>query len=644
MSIALGLIDSLAIACAIGVATSLGVLLLRWRSPGNKDPQSTDGSPNRSQALCIDFDPDGAFVLANEPADRFLHDIDLEAADWGRLRAELLPRFPGLPARITATDKASLKKYDAISPADPAQLTIETHPGGLTVQLYPEHSCELSLASDAHRVFAQLGDLEPMRAACEDAPYPIWQTLPSGRIGWANRAFWRLDTDVPRNELDKNAPLFQLPDKRVHGVPDRVSVRDSENNRTYWYDVSSQPCGESALNFAYDIKDVIKAESAQRNFIQTLAKTFAQLSTGLAVFDRQRQLVMFNPALLDLTRLSPEFLTMRPTLFALFDELRNKQVMPEPKDYGNWRERIADVITAASDGTFSETWSLPTGQTFRVNGKPHPDGAIAFLFEDISAEIALTRRFRGEMEVTQSALNALEDGIAIFSPTGQMVQCNQAMMLEWNIPQATDDAVLSITDLTRIWQKKCQPSPIWGDMRDCVASGPERASWTAEVALKTGNLVDVQVSPIASGSSLVTDTAAWAARIGAVLSPGDTLLLHGPVGAGKSYLARALIQSLQDVPEDVPSPTFTLVQTYETARGEIWHADLYRLSGPDDIIELGLDEAMTSAICLIEWPDRLGDLTPETALNLTFRAGSTENERMLDIPSALMRRLDKAQV
>ena len=140
------------------------------------------------------------------------------------------------------------------------------------------------------------------------------------------------------------------------------------------------------------------------------------------------------------------------------------------------------------------------------------------------------------------------------------------------------------------------------------------------------------------------DTAAWAARIGAVLSPGDTLLLHGPVGAGKSYLARALIQSLQDVPEDVPSPTFTLVQTYETARGEIWHADLYRLSGPDDIIELGLDEAMTSAICLIEWPDRLGDLTPETALNLTFRAGSTENERMLDIPSALMRRLDKAQV
>jgi tRNA threonylcarbamoyladenosine biosynthesis protein TsaE len=103
----------------------------------------------------------------------------------------------------------------------------------------------------------------------------------------------------------------------------------------------------------------------------------------------------------------------------------------------------------------------------------------------------------------------------------------------------------------------------------------------------------------------------FAAQLGA----GDVLLLQGPIGAGKSHLARALIRARLGRMEDVPSPTFTLVQTYQ-ADVEIWHADLYRLSHPDEVLELGLDEAFSTAICLIEWPDRLGSLAPETALRL----------------------------
>ena len=113
-------------------------------------------------------------------------------------------------------------------------------------------------------------------------------------------------------------------------------------------------------------------------------------------------------------------------------------------------------------------------------------------------------------------------------------------------------------------------------------------------------------------------TARCAAALGRCLVPGDVLLLDGPVGAGKSHFARALIQSLQDIPEDVPSPTFPLVQSYDTSRGTVWHCDLYRMSGPDELIELGLIEAFDDAICLIEWPDRLGDLAPASALRLVF--------------------------
>jgi tRNA threonylcarbamoyladenosine biosynthesis protein TsaE len=113
-------------------------------------------------------------------------------------------------------------------------------------------------------------------------------------------------------------------------------------------------------------------------------------------------------------------------------------------------------------------------------------------------------------------------------------------------------------------------------------------------------------------------TAALARRLGAVLRPGDCVALDGPIGAGKTHFARALIRSLMDVPEDVPSPTFTLVQTYDTRVGELWHADLYRLTGPDEIEDLGLTDAFAQAICLIEWPDRLGPLLPPSALLLQF--------------------------
>lgn len=124
------------------------------------------------------------------------------------------------------------------------------------------------------------------------------------------------------------------------------------------------------------------------------------------------------------------------------------------------------------------------------------------------------------------------------------------------------------------------------------------------------------------------ETADLARRIGLGLRPGHVLLLDGPVGAGKTHFARSLIQSLLSVPEDVPSPTFTLVQTYDTTRGEIWHSDLYRLSSPDEVIELGLEEAFETAIVLVEWPDRLGDLAPGDALHLTFVPDTEDSRRI----------------
>jgi len=122
-------------------------------------------------------------------------------------------------------------------------------------------------------------------------------------------------------------------------------------------------------------------------------------------------------------------------------------------------------------------------------------------------------------------------------------------------------------------------------------------------------------------------TATVARRLSGLLRPGDCVLLQGPIGAGKTHFARHLIQSVQVTPEDVPSPTFTLIQTYDTRIGEIWHADLYRLTSLDEIGELGLLDAFEAAICLVEWPERLGNLAPPSALRLMFSADADDPDR-----------------
>lgn len=126
-------------------------------------------------------------------------------------------------------------------------------------------------------------------------------------------------------------------------------------------------------------------------------------------------------------------------------------------------------------------------------------------------------------------------------------------------------------------------------------------------------------------------TAKLAQSIAPRLVAGDVVLLEGPIGAGKSFFARALILSLLDQPEDIPSPTFTLVQTYNAPKFDIWHCDLYRLTAPYEAQELGLEDAFETALCLVEWPDRLGDLTPSNALTISMSLTDTTEERTISL-------------
>lgn len=126
-------------------------------------------------------------------------------------------------------------------------------------------------------------------------------------------------------------------------------------------------------------------------------------------------------------------------------------------------------------------------------------------------------------------------------------------------------------------------------------------------------------------------TAVFARHVAGLLQPGDCLALHGEMGAGKSSFARAVIRALaHDEALDVPSPTFALVQPYNTQLGLVFHYDLWRLASPDELYELSWDDAC-EGIMLVEWPDHAADLLPAGAFHLTFTPGEAEQERHVSV-------------
>lgn len=480
----------------------IGLMLSQRRKP--KDVAQFQSNPGASPPIflfhgrdLVDATPQALEVIAS-----YCDHLDERDA----MLQVLGPQFPQLGAVLGDPPKEKLR----INGIGTEELWLEVSQNADILRVAIHGATDIGSSNTiAHDV--QLSELAMLRDVIQHNPQLVWHENNEGKLTWANHAYLKLvDLTHPpaANETSVWPPVSLFPS--LHAMPlvqnavvHRLPVTAGKQNGEYWFDVTTIPYDSGRLHFATDANAVVCAEQERRNFVQTLGKTFAELSTGIAIFDKRRELAMFNPAMLDMTGLQVDFLSSRPTLDDVLDKLRELRMLSEPKNYASWRDQFQAVETAAKNGTFCETWALPGGQTFRVTGRPHPDGAFAFLFEDISAELSLTRRFRTDIKTSQSVLDALPEAVAVFTSAGDMVMSNRAYAQLWQTNPAVYHEQRALRTELKVWQERCTTTPIWGKIRDFAHQNESREAWADTTFLDDGRQLHCHASPIAGGKTLV---------------------------------------------------------------------------------------------------------------------------------------------
>ncbi|MDE3027549.1 MAG: PAS-domain containing protein [Paracoccaceae bacterium] len=428
-----------------------------------------------------------------------------DGGPWSRFLEYAVPRFPEFEEKFA---RLPILGRIVLTSSGPQPLTLRAEwRGGLArISLTGAQGDGEAQASDVLSYRALEEEVETLRNVIDHAPILVWREDANGAITWCNKSYAHLAEGADKASGEATPRLFPVSGDIDTSQPEkgrRSSIIIPESGKLRWFERYVYQQAADSLVFALPADSAVHAESSLRSFIQTLSKTFAQLSLGLAIFDKHRQLVLFNPSLVDLTGLSPAFLSARPTLFAFLDAMRESRMIPEPKDYKSWRNEISALEQAAASGQYQDIWALPNGQTYSVTGRPHPDGAVAFLFEDISAAIIQTRTFRAEMAVGQAVVDSLDEAIAVFSSTGMLVLSNCAYAQLWGRDQTSATREMFVVDAIQQWQGLTAPSPLWAEAQTFIGRIGNRTPWAGEARLSDGRLLKCRFVPLAGGSTLI---------------------------------------------------------------------------------------------------------------------------------------------
>jgi len=359
--------------------------------------------------------------------------------------------------------------------------------------LEPASPSEAALCDRLNAATTRADEQGAVARRSELSPVPVFESDATGRVVWHNRAA---------------GPLARMAGG-LGAIPGLIASGDgisqlctSDGTRLGWGRITTVPAdGGGQLIFIEDIDAQIRAEEALDSFTSTLTDTFAHIDTALAVFDRERRLSLFNPALHDLFGLDPVGLAMRPSLREVLEALRQRRMVPEQTNFSAWRQRITTAATTVSEVPYQEDWSLPSGQILRVTARPHPRGAVAFVFDDISDYVTLERRYRSEIELGHAMLERLDEGVALFDRSGRVLFTNDAFERAMRLDNLPDLLAAGLDTLVAAIEGTAPGGP-WDAFKAFALAAERTEHWDGVAETAHGRLL-LRASAMPDGSTLL---------------------------------------------------------------------------------------------------------------------------------------------
>jgi len=479
--------------------TALGLTL--WLAPGVKPPTPT--GEQLAEPRWMTFH-EGYLTEHSGNVGFLLPDPIDHLKAWEELSETLADVNPGIPAAFAALRRMGRPfRLDGLFGRDRILVMGIQDGDDLRITVTAASEQNRSMRIDLASLRAMEDEVELLARANDSSPTLSWVINSDGNVVWCNDRYLRTVESCVSADVAQGWPMYQLfPAFDSSGQSKFRRKLISSDGSEHWFEIVVHPADSGKFRHvhAQSLNAVIAAEESLRNFIQTLTRSFAFLPSGLAIFDHKGDLVLFNPALIDMTELDATWLSRRPKLTEFFDALRQSKQMAEPRDYRAWREALVRLGNNDEGHIHTETWALPDGRTYRMTCSPQGDGAVTVLLEDATADIEASRRQRADRTILTTVLDTMKDAIVVFDHDGKTLLANEAARELWF--NGAKDAILpaSLDGCIAFWSALSEETSAWNDLRHFHKDlESERADWTETLQLRDGRPLSLRVSPLAGG-------------------------------------------------------------------------------------------------------------------------------------------------
>ena len=398
--------------------------------------------------VLVAFEPDGTPRLVN-------HLLDAKLGVPAKLR-NLLRFASWLERSAAATLENHVKELK--SSGRPFELTLKTLAGphieaegrasgsGYYLKLRDLAGRRVELANLLRQQRTANEELATQRALLDALPMPVWFRDPDGKLVWVNRAYISAVEAARADEVvEQQRELLETRQRRAAetalaaGDIFRKRLQTVVAGERRSFDTIVVPVGRASAGAVIDVAPLENVQEKLSRQMTAHQRTLDKVSTGVAIFAADQRLSFYNQVFLDMWKIEAAWLDGKPQLGEFFDHLRQKRLLPEQADYRKWRDR--QLKSVEDSEAVEDWWHLPDGRTIHVVGDRRPDGGVTYLFDDVTARLALESRYNALITVQRETLENLREGVALFRSNGRLRLYNRAFATMWELaPEFLDNS------------------------------------------------------------------------------------------------------------------------------------------------------------------------------------------------------------